>query len=296
MLVLDHSKGFLNSSRELGIMGLEAFTPEPINSQFIRSFDLQPPDGIPHNFSLENFGYAIEMMDYWRTLLNTALLCLLTTVLTLVSCGLAGYGFARLKFKGSNLLFAGVILTICPRNGFTPLSDQKDLRNGLTLDAESVNGSFGRCPYFSYRKFIKIGLFIFIFMQFLQGIPRELEEAAYVDGAGVTRTFTSIMLPNAVPAIVTVSLFSFVCTAGMTRGLHNNVIPGRLSNAHTAGIIAYNLSIKLPQYSADGKADPFYLSMVQDTGILLAMLPLIILYIFTQRYFVESIERTGIVG
>ena len=56
----------------------------------------------------------------------------------------------------------------------------------------------------------KSGLFIFIFRQFFRGIPRELEEAAYVDGASITKTFTSIMIPNAVPAIVTVSLFAFV--------------------------------------------------------------------------------------
>src|SRR5690606_21163402 len=67
---------------------------------------------IPQNYSFDNFIQAINIMDYWETLLNTFTLSASTTVFTALSCALAGYGFARLKFKGSNILFAGVILTI----------------------------------------------------------------------------------------------------------------------------------------------------------------------------------------
>ena len=67
---------------------------------------------IPLHFSLNNFRQAISIMDYWHTLLNTFALSSMTTLLTAVSCALAGYGFARLKFKGSNILFGGVVLTI----------------------------------------------------------------------------------------------------------------------------------------------------------------------------------------
>lgn len=260
---------------------------------------------IPQNFSLENFRYAIEMMDYWKTLLNTALLCLMTTVLTLVSCCLAGYGFARLKFKGSNLLFAGVILTILvpPTTVFIPVYlNLKDFTlMGLIplFTGKPVNLMDSFWPFVLTSitgNSFKSGLFIFIFRQFFRGIPRELEEAAYVDGATVTRTFTGIMLPNAVPAIVTVGLFSFVWQ--WNDSFYTTMyLPSVKVIATQLASLPYNLSIKLTSMlGGSGKADPFYLSMVQDTGILLAMLPLIIMYIFTQRYFVESIERTGIVG
>ncbi|MBM7582106.1 multiple sugar transport system permease protein [Caldicoprobacter guelmensis] len=260
---------------------------------------------IPQNFSLENFRYAIEMMDYWKTLLNTTTLCLLTTILTLISCGLAGYGFARLRFKGSNLLFAGVIFTILvpPTTIFIPVYlNLKDFTlMGLIplITGKPVNLMDSYWPFVltsMTANSFKGGLFIFIFRQFFRGIPRELEEAAYVDGASVTKTFTSIMLPNAIPAIITVGLFSFVWQ--WNDSFYTTMyLPSAKVIATQLASLPYNLSIKLTSMlGGSAKADPFYLSMVQDTGILLAMLPLIILYIFTQRYFVESIERTGIVG
>ncbi len=260
---------------------------------------------IPQNLSLENFQYAIEMMDYWRTLVNTTLLCLMTTFLTLVSCILAGYGFARLRFKGSNLLFAGVIFTILvpPTTIFVPL--YFNLRNFTLMGIIPLFTGKGVNLMDSYWPFIltsitansfKSGLFIFIFRQFFRGIPRELEEAAYVDGAGVTRTFLSIMLPNAVPAITTVALFSFVWQWNDSFYTTMYLTSAKVMATQLASL-PHNLQIRLiAMLGGSTKADPFYLSMVQDTGILLSMLPLIVLYIFTQRYFVESIQRTGIVG
>ena len=112
----------------------------------------------------------------------------------------------------------------------------------------------------------------------------------------ITKTFTSIMIPNAVPAIVTVSLFSFVWQWNDSFYTTMYLTSAKVIATQLASL-PYNLTIRLTQMlGGSAKADPFYLSMVQDTGILLAMLPLIVLYLFTQRYFVESIERTGIVG
>lgn len=136
-------------------------------------------------------------------------------------------------------------------------------------------------------------MYIFIFNQFFRGLPKALEEAAYMDGANVVKTFFMVMLPNAKSAMVTVLLFSFVwqwndsffTTTYLTSA---NVMATKLSS------LPYNLKTFLD--SSGGAVDPFYLSMVQDTGILLAIAPLIILYLFVQKQFVESVERTGIVG
>lgn len=121
-----------------------------------------------------------------------------------------------------------------------------------------------------------------------------MEEAAYIDGAGVGKTFYRIMLPNAIPSIVTVLLFSFVWQWNDSFFTTTYLTSSKVM-ATQLGSLPYNLQILLED-GANSKADPFYLSMVQDTGILLAILPLIIIYLFVQRYFVESIERTGIVG
>ncbi|GBF77865.1 ABC transporter permease [Paenibacillus sp. 598K] len=258
---------------------------------------------VPQNYTLDNFRQVISVMDYWQTLLNTFTLAGTTTILTTISCALAGYGFARLKFRGSNLLFAGVILTILvpPTTILIPLYlNLKDFTLlGLIplLTGKPVNLLNSYWPFLLTSltaTSLKAGLYIFIFRQFFRGIPKEVEEAAYVDGAGVGTTFMRIMLPNAIPSIVTVLLFSFVwqwndsfyTTTYLTS---SKVMATQLSS------LPHNLSILLSGGDTS-TADPFYLSMVQDTGILMAILPLIIIYLFVQRYFVESIERTGLVG
>ncbi|WP_438799720.1 carbohydrate ABC transporter permease [Alkalicoccobacillus porphyridii] len=259
---------------------------------------------IPETYTLENFRNAMSIMNYWDTLLNTFLLAGVTTILTAASCALAGYAFARLlKSRWSKLLFAGVILTILvpPTTILIPM--YMNLREfsmfGLIplLTGDSVNLLDSYWPFIltsMTANSLKAGLFIFIFTQFFRGIPKAIEEAAYIDGAGVGTTFFRIMLPNAVPAIVTVILFSFVwqwndsfyTTTYLTS---SNVMATQLSS------LPYNLSMFLDG-GETASADPFYLSMVQDTGILLSMLPLIIMYLFVQKYFVQSIERTGVVG
>lgn len=277
---------------------------QKISTAFKHQTDLYSPIvvWIPETFTLDNFRSAMSILEYGDTLLNTFVLSATTAILTTASCALAGYAFARLKFKGSSILFFGVILTIVvpPTTILIPM--YMNLRE-FTLG--------GIIPLFtggpinllnSYWPFIltsitgtslRAGLYIFIFNQFFRGLPKALEEAAYMDGANVVKTFFMVMLPNAKSAMVTVLLFSFVwqwndsffTTTYLTSA---NVMATKLSS------LPYNLKTFLD--SSGGAVDPFYLSMVQDTGILLAIAPLIILYLFVQKQFVESVERTGIVG
>lgn len=277
---------------------------QKISTAFKHRNDLYSPIvvWIPENFTFDNFRSAISIMNYWDTLLNTFVLAAVTAILTTASCALAGYAFARLNFKGSRILFFGVILTIIvpPTTILIPM--YMNLREfslgGIIplLTGNSINLLNSYWPFILTSMTgtsLRAGLYIFIFNQFFRGIPKAIEEAAYIDGAGVARTFFSIMIPSAKSAIVTVMLFSFVwqwndsfyTTTYLTSA---NVMSSRLSS------LPYNLQVFLD--SSSGSVDPFYLSMVQDTGILLAMAPLIILYLFVQKQFVESVERTGIVG
>lgn len=261
---------------------------------------------IPRNFTLDNFKMVIEAMDYFKVLWNSFVLSGSTMLLTTFACALVGYGFARFRFKGRNILFALVIFTILvpPQTLMVPTYLQYrsfDLFGLIGL----FNGGEGIRLIGTYWPFIitsatgiglKAGLFIFIFRQFFIGIPKELEDAALVDGAGVFRTFFSIMLPNAIPAVITVMLFSFVWQYNdiyfTTLYLDSpNVMSGKLLTA------AHTISHRLSAIQGGGDTvDPTYLSMLVNTSVLLAILPLIILYMFVQRHFVESVERTGIVG
>ncbi len=244
---------------------------------------------VPEHFTWDNFRQAIRIMDYWTTLGNTFTLSAMTTVLTAISCAFAGYGFARLKFKGSNLLFAGVILTI--------LVPPTTILIPVYLNLKDLNLLNTQWPFILTSltaNSMKAGLYIFIFRQFFRGIPKEVEEAAYIDGAGVSKTFGRIMLPNALPAIVTVLLFAFVWQWNDSFYTTTYLTTSKVMSIQLSSL-PYNLGIMLSD-GVSSRADPFYQSMVLDTGMLLAIVPLILIYIFVQRYFVESVERTGIVG
>lgn len=299
--------------RSVLIIGLSFVILYPIilkvSIAFKQKLDMYDPTivYIPRNFTLENFKYVMETMNYFKVVWNSFLLSGGTMLLTTLSCALVGYGFARFKFRGSNILFALVILTILvpPQTIMVPTYLQ--YRNfdlfgliGLFNDGNGIKllGTYWPFVISSMTGMgLKAGLFIFIFRQFFKGVPREIEEAALVDGAGVFKIFTTIMLPNAVPAIITVMLFSFVWQWNdiyFTSMFIDNakVISVQLQTA--GATIAHKLGTEAG--SSSGTVDPFYLSMLVNTSVLLSILPLIIMYMFVQRHFVESVERTGIVG
>ena len=160
---------------------------------------------IPLNWSLMNLKIAAVVLDYKNALLNTMKISVISMFLQIISTSLAGYAFSRLKFKGSNILFIFVILTIIIPPQALSLQQYlyfKDLNligNELSIYLMSGLGMG-----------IRSGIFIYIFRQFFRGLPKELEESAQIDGAGVFRTFWNVMLPNARGALITVGLFAFV--------------------------------------------------------------------------------------
>jgi carbohydrate ABC transporter membrane protein 2, CUT1 family (TC 3.A.1.1.-) len=138
---------------------------------------------------------------------------------------------------------------------------------------------------------LRSGLFIYLFRQFYRGMPKELEDAAYVDGCTPVGAYIKIMFPNAVPAIVTVALFSFVWhwndTFGPTMFLTNmKKYPLSLKMVNIVGMITQSSQI----------SDLTYLIPTKYAGIAMAIFPLMILYIVGQKFFVENMDRSGIVG
>jgi multiple sugar transport system permease protein len=136
----------------------------------------------------------------------------------------------------------------------------------------------------------KNGLYIFMMRQFFRGMPKELEEAAYVDGAGSLKTFLRIILPSSVSMMITVFLFSFVW-----QWLDITYTPIFMQNAT---LIQTNMNSLMGTITSLGLRSNAELtsSLLKNAGILMIIAPLTVLYVFTQRYFVESIARSGIVG
>lgn len=254
---------------------------------------------IPEVWSIENIKIASVVLDYPRAVLSTFKLSFISMVLQIASTALAGYAFSRLKFKGSNILFIGVILTIVIPPQALSLAQYL-----YFVDLKLVGKEASIYIMSIFGMGIRSGIFIYIFRSFFQGLPKELEESAQIDGASVFRIFWNIMLPNARGAIVTVGLFAFVWqwndtyfvrifdVSTETFPLLTMRLMGAAENMYNALFITGGINL----IGKDIWDNPMFLALITNVAALLMMLPLLIMYIFVQRQFVESIERTGIVG
>ena len=247
---------------------------------------------IAKHFTPENYPQAAHYIGYGKLLFNTTVLCVLVSVLQALSCTAIGYGFARFRFRFRGPLFALVVLCMVVPTQLilTPLY--------LNFKALGMLGSF--VPFISLALTgvaPRCGLYIFLARQYFRGIPHEIDEAAAIDGAGPYRTFTSIMLKSATPIMVTIFLFSFVwqwgenSTTNLFYGSYQTIARAldslgyTLSNAQVGDSSVVSLSAKIA-----------YQSIMRATATLLAIFPLVGIYIFSQRFFIQSVERTGIVG
>ena len=263
---------------------------------------------IPREISFSSIKTAIEILEYPRAITTTVIISVFSTLGSLISCALVGYGFARFNFKEKNIAFALVLLTIIVPPQTTIISQFVNYRNfgffgilpllnkiipSIPASMSLINTSWT----FILPSFLAIGLrsglFIYIFRQFFAGMPKDLEEAAMIDGCNALRTFVQVMLPLAKSAFITVLLFSFVWHW----------------NDYFQSTMYFNdnqpISVMLNQMQSllqDAKLfnvvtnTPDEIRTYLQAGCLLAILPPLVLYIFTQRFFTESIERTGIVG
>ncbi len=253
---------------------------------------------IPKSIRFENFVEIWNAIEYPKTLWNTLVLNIVSSLLQVATCAMTGYGFARFKFKGKNLLFGIVLLQIIVPTQIILIPQYMQFRyfdvfglfNGLLGDSISLvdtNWSMYIPAFFCNG--IRAGLFIYLFRQFFRGLPKELEDAAYLDGCGPFKTFISVMVPNAASSFLTVFIFSIVW-------YWNDYYVSSMyfSNASTISLkidtIATSISMYL--YNEVRNATEFIVWM--EAGCLLAIAPIVIMYVFLQKYFTEGIERAGL--
>ena len=278
-----------------------------ISVSFRESADLYDPTviWIPRHWTTENFRLVMETMNFWPTLFSTLRLSFVSTLLNVAVCALAGYGFARFKFRLKNLAFACVLCTIIipPQNVSIPMYMQYVNFDFLGIGSliGCFTGSAVGVPLLNSELTIylpamlgqglRAGLFIYIFRQFFRGLPRELEAAAYIDGCGIFKTFWRIMLPNAGASLLTCSLFSFVWYWNdyYTMSMYFN-------EPKTLSVSLAMLKDVLRGQGMDMYTNPYVIVTQMQAACLLTILPLLVLYIVLQRYFTESVERTGLVG
>ncbi|HEX6971387.1 MAG TPA: carbohydrate ABC transporter permease [Limnochordia bacterium] len=238
---------------------------------------------IPIHFHWQNYVEVLEPMRFWEALQNTGTIAATAVVAQVVSSALVGYGFARLRFPGKNLLFTLVVLSmvIPPQSIVIPRYIIYRVLGWIdTLYPFIVPSFFGFGLYGA--------LFIFLFRQVFSGFPYELDDAARIDGAGVFNTFWRIFLPLAKPAVVTVALFSFVWNWNDYYG--QSIF---LNQQRTLSTALASFTGTREMFETGGFAE-VYPHIMAATA--LTMLPCVLLYVFAQRYFLESIERAGLKG
>ena len=271
---------------------------------------------IPKHPTLDIYRSIIAENHYWEALTNTILLSLLSAILqTFVSC-LVGYGLAKFKFKGNKLIMGMVVVTMVIPHATLELSmlqhfTRFDLLKVIAWDypgiIELINGAPIEltktfAPFIILSVFglaFKNGLYIYLLRQFFKGVPDELEESAYVDGSGTFRTFIQIILPLAVPMMITVFLFSF--SWQWTDEFYTKLFIGRSFAANDPSKVWLMPDIYVVPESYEKAMEGFggaslYSNVIQNTGGMMIIAPLIVLYLFCQKYLVQGIERSGLVG
>lgn len=251
---------------------------------------------VPKHFSVSNWKIAATILKYRTTLFNTIWVSLLVSAIEVIMCSIVGYGFSRFQFPLKRFWFFCVILVIVipPQTISTSLFLHFRYFN---LFGKTINLRGSMLPYIMMClgcMGLKNGLYIFMIRQFFMGFPFELEEAAYVDGCGPFKTFFRIMIPGAKPIITSCFLFSFVWQ--WTDGFYSNLFLGKIQMlAINLTTIVDKFGIYLSTLNGGSVIAPVaYGQAILSTGVLLGVLPLILLYIFCQRLFVESLASTGV--
>ena len=254
---------------------------------------------LPINPTLEKYKLAWERMDYLPTMGRDLLYSGSIMLIQVFICSMVGYGFARFQFPFKKLLFACVVVMIVIPDHTIMLPIYMTFKSfdplGLVtlISGKPLVLMSSPIPMYIMTIFgcgVRSGLYIYIFNQFFRGLPKEIEEAALVDGAGTWYTYFRIMLVNAVPAVVTVAVFSMVWQ-------YNDTFYSRLFLISENIVISKKIStLQATIANVDKILDTSIQELYLNAGILLVMLPIVIIYIVLQKYFIEGVERSGIVG
>ena len=261
-------------------------------------------------FITGNFPDAFNVMEFPKSLFNTLRFEIVTALVEVLTCSVIAYGFARFEFKFKKVWMACLFLAILVPDVMLILPrimsfKQLDILGVLGL-LNKVSGVELRpnildtaLPFYLPALFgvgLKGGLFIFIYMQFFKGLPRELEDAAYIDGAGPIRTFIRIILPSAGSAFLTVTILSVVWHWGdywqalMYTG-----------NNRTLAYVVANIDQYTDKYLRaafgiqNSGFNPRALAISMAACLIYIAIPLVF-YLILQRKFIQSVDRVGIVG
>lgn len=263
---------------------------------------------ITSEVTLENFKLAAHIMDYGKAFMNTILYEIVAAMIQIFSCSLVAYGLARFDFKEKKILtFFMFLLILVPSQmmmlpivttytklDFLGILSLINNWTGIDLRVNILNSVWTYYLPALFGVGIRAGIIIYIYVQFFKGLPKELEEASWIDGAGPLKTYLRIALPSSGVVIMTVTVFSVIW--------HWN-------DYYLASLYLYSeswpLAVKLSEITSVesigtlrisfGPSFPESIAIVL-AGCLLFIIPVLIMYMILQKNFVKSIDRVGITG
>lgn len=252
---------------------------------------------IPKDPTFENIKTVLLYSDYGKALFNTFWISIVNASIQLFISSFVAYGLAKFRFRGRGVIFAFIILTLIIPSVATTTPEYISFKNfdlfGLfrLITGEPLNLIGTPIPVFILSLFglgFKSGIYVFLLRQCFAGMPKELNEAAYVDGAGIMRTYFTIMVPLAKPIMITSFLLSF--SWSWTDTTYSSIFYGDLT------VLPNILSSVQALVGMNDYGKTMISSVYVNCASLLVILPLIIFYIFAQRYIIGGIEKSGIVG
>ena len=294
--------------RALLLFGLCFMIIQPLITRFAMSLmqerDLYDSTIIllPRHVTLENYKIVADLTDFPGTMITTFWISVLISVCQVVAATLVAYGFARFEFPFKKFWFACVVLIIIipPQTIQTALYmtfanfDIFGIFKAITGKTQNLRSSLAPYVIMSLTCMgLKNGLFIYMLRQYFKGVPESLEEAAYVDGCGTMHTFLKIMLPDAVPTIASCFLFSFVWQ-WTDLFYSRNFLTGYPTFAVRMSTMVSRMGRYFSKDATQAVVVPNgrQLQLI-SIAVLFCCIPLIILYCFTQRTFVESLAMSG---
>lgn len=241
---------------------------------------------IPLEIYLDNYTKAFTVLNYFPTLINSALITLIPALLQTIVSALIGYGFAKFDFKFKKILLVIVLMTfvipihvyMIPR--YVMFYRFNILENPLAIIMPALFGQG-----------LNSAIFILIFYQFFRMIPKSINEAAEIDGAGPYYIFLKINVPLVVPAFITSFLFSLVW-------YFNETYISSLFLGAKYGNLQFKLASFVSEFEAMYGSEQLIIinEGIRLAATLLTILPMLVVYFIIQRWFVEGVERTGVIG
>ena len=305
---INHISGWIWSIvRLLLLIGISYIILYPLI--FCLSVSIRQPDDmmdptviwLPKNLTFENIKFVLKNFGFAEAFGKSMSISFFSSLLQTISCAITGYGFARFRFKGRNVLFLLALLTfiVPPQIISMPLYIQY---SGITAKSAELFGGEGFqiintvIPIILPSLFaqgLKSGLFIYLFRQSYKGLPKELEDAAYLDGCGPVKAFTTIMFPNSSAILLVSFILSFVW-------YWNDYINSSLffNKSKPLAVLLNGLMDMFGRMvSPEGGGYTDVEMKVYETTFCMMFIGVpIIIYVFLQKKFTESLMNTSIVG